>query len=53
MGIPPPEPRWGGWVTGRWPKGRAVVPVKASWWIVVPVGGLGGRSAVLPPVGAR
>ena len=27
----PPEPPWGGWVTGRWPKGRVVVPVKAGW----------------------
>ena len=29
LGEFPPEPPWGGWVTGRWPKGRVVVPGEA------------------------
>ena len=52
LGRPPtPEPPWGGWVTGRWPKGRVVVPGEAAWWLGWPFGGLGGRLVVLPPAG--
>ena len=51
MGRFRPQAPWGGWVTGRWPKGRVLVSGWASRCLSGLVGDLGGRYVVSHPSG--